>query len=200
MDPTLRAAPTPALGLGLCLQDFSVRRRSRLGSLGSLGSVQGLEGLHFGWLHFRLSGTLGSGHLRGFQQLHGVIGFYVILGCRFLHLIHLIRLISFIHFLQLFLPRLQLHITGLRRCRCAGRQALSLSSSGRGTLVSGGDGHDAKDLLVELGLLPFRGVQAVQHLSEAALQLLPELLGALQTRLSVLHLELCRFQLGFRHL
>ena len=105
MDPALRAAPTP-LGLGLCLQDFSVRRRSRLGSLGSLGSLQGLEGLHFGWLHFRLSGTLGSGHLRGFQQLHGVIGFYVILGCRFLHLIHLIRLISFIHFLQLFLQGL----------------------------------------------------------------------------------------------
>jgi hypothetical protein len=105
MDPALRAAPTPALGLGLCLQDFSVRRRSRLGSLGSLGSLQGLEGLHFGWLHFRLSGTLGSGHLRWFQQLHGVIGFYVILGCRFLHLIHLI-LISFIHFLQLFLQGL----------------------------------------------------------------------------------------------
>ena len=49
---------------------------------------------------------------------------------------------------QPFLPRLQLHITGLRRCRCAGRQALwSLSSTGRGALVSGGDGHDAKDLL-----------------------------------------------------
>ena len=55
---------------------------------------------------------------------------------------------SYVRFsFQPFLPRLQLHITGLRRCRCAGRQALSLSSSGRGTLVSGGDGHDAKDLL-----------------------------------------------------